>query len=163
MDYPELFRKRIIPEECVHLKDDEILFLSDDILVTKWHALKPKKELHHGYSCYFPKRGYKISKFYRANGELLYWYCDIIDVSIDRAANTFTATDLLADVIVYPDGFVKVVDLGELVEAYNENGIDMKQFKNAILRLNDLLETIYAGKEGAFKACKDLIEQFEVE
>ena len=31
--------------------------------------------------------------------------------------DTYIVTDLLADVIVYPDGFVKVVDLDELGEA----------------------------------------------
>ena len=47
-----LYRKRIIPKECVLLKDDIILFRDENIIITKWNALKPKKNLHHGYSCY---------------------------------------------------------------------------------------------------------------
>ena len=79
MNYPILYRKRIIPDECVLLKDDEILFYEDHILVTKWNTLKPKKDLDHGFSCYFFDEGYKISKFYDREHRLLYYYCDIID------------------------------------------------------------------------------------
>ena len=47
-DNPVLYRKRMIPEECVLLKDDKVLELTDDIIITKWNTLKPKRELHHG-------------------------------------------------------------------------------------------------------------------
>ena len=62
MDKPILYRKRLIPQECVLLKDDVILECSEDIILTKWCALKPKKYLHHGYSCYFPKEGIKVTR-----------------------------------------------------------------------------------------------------
>lgn len=84
MNYPLLYRKRIIPEECILLKDDIILSWDSERIVTKWHALKPKKDLHHGYSCYFLKEGYKVSKFYRADDSLLYYYCDIITSEYQR-------------------------------------------------------------------------------
>ena len=71
MDYPKLYRKRLIPEECVALKDDEILRWDDEVILTKWNALKPKKDLHHGFSCYFLREGYKVSKFYTADNTLL--------------------------------------------------------------------------------------------
>src|SRR5574344_2072196 len=95
MDKPVLFRKRIIPEECVQLEGDTILYMDDEIIVTKWNALKPKKDLHHGYSCYFLKEGYKVSKFYTVDNALMYWYCDIIDYEYNEADNTYIFTDLL--------------------------------------------------------------------
>ena len=58
----KLFRKRIIPNECILLKDDIILSANEEFIITKWNALKPKKDLHHGYSCFFLKEGFKISK-----------------------------------------------------------------------------------------------------
>ena len=42
---------------------------------------------------------------------MLFWYCDIVDHTFDTATDTYIFTDLLVDVIVYPDGFVEVVDL----------------------------------------------------
>ena len=63
-DNPILYRKCMIPEECVLLKDDEILEITDDIIITRWNTLKPKRELHHGFSCYFLKHGFKVSKFF---------------------------------------------------------------------------------------------------
>lgn len=50
---PILYRKRLIPEECVLLKDDTVLYRDNQIIVTGWNSLKPRKDLHHGYSCYY--------------------------------------------------------------------------------------------------------------
>ena len=97
---PIIYRKRMIPEECILLKDDILLEVTDDIIVTKWNTLKPKRELHHGFSCYFLKQGFKVSKFYRADNTLMYWYCDIVDYDYNEETNTLVATDLLADVII---------------------------------------------------------------
>ena len=113
MTNPILYRRRIIPEECILLKDDIIQSCDEERIVTTWNALHPKKDLHHGSSCYFLKEGFKVSKFCREDDSLLYWYCDIVDFNYDSAKNTMIVTDLLADVIIYPDGFVKVVDLDE--------------------------------------------------
>ena len=79
MKNPILYRRRIIPEECILLKDDRILFCDEDHIVTAWNTLHPKKDLHHGWSCYFLKEGFKVSRFCREDGSLLYWYCDIVD------------------------------------------------------------------------------------
>lgn len=158
MDYPTLYRKRIIPDECILLKDDIVLSYENDILITKWNALKPKKDLHHGYSCYFFKEGYKISKFYKEDNSLLYYYCDIIDYDKNDADNSIVVTDLLADVIIYPDNFVKVVDLDELATALNDGGIQVEQIKKALLSLNNLLELIYAGQLPKLISC---LKEFE--
>lgn len=146
MANPILYRRRIIPEECVLLKDDIILSCDEDHIVTSWHALHPKKDLHHGSSCYFLKEGFKVSKFCRENGTLLYWYCDIVDFDFRPSDNSLIVTDLLADVIVYPDGFVKVVDLDELVTALDAHSIDLNTLKFSLMRLDKLLKIIYSGK-----------------
>ncbi len=143
--YPVLYRQRLIPEECVLLKDDVILSCNEDVIVTKWNALKPKKDLHHGYSCYFLKEGYKVSKFYQEDNSLLYWYCDIVDYEYKREKNQLIVTDLLADVLVYPDGFVKVVDIDEMVICLNEQKISLEQLKRSLTQLDKLLQIIYAG------------------
>lgn len=144
--YPILYRKRLIPEECVLLKDDVILSCNEDVIVTKWNALKPKKDLHHGYSCYFLKEGYKVSKFYREDHSLLYWYCDIVDYEYKKEDNHLIVTDLLADVLIYPDGFVKVVDLNEMVICLDEQKISLEQLKRSLTQLDKLLQIIYAGQ-----------------
>lgn len=144
--YPMLYRKRLIPEECVLLKDDIILSCNEDIIVTKWNALKPKKDLHHGYSCYFLKEGYKVSKFYQEDNSLLYWYCDIVDFEYQKEDNRLIVTDLLADVLIYPDGFVKVVDIDEMVICLNEQKISLEQLKRSLTQLDKLLQIIYTGE-----------------
>lgn len=142
MDYPKLFRKRLIPDECVPLKDDEILYIDEDIIVTKWKTLKPRKDFHHGYSCYFLKKGYKVSRFLREDDSLVYWYCDIVTYLWDRADNSLTVTDLLADVIVEPDGKMNVIDIDELCEAKEKLLITDEQFFISVKQLGALVSTI---------------------
>ena len=156
MTDPILYRKRLIPEECILLKDDRILVRDDDKIITGWHTIKPRKDLHHGYSCYYLQEGFKVSKFYREDGSLLYWYCDIVSYEHEADTDTYIVTDLLADVIVYPDDFVKVVDIDELVTALDEKLITEETLKTSLMNLNRLLEIIYAGE---FSRLQEPIEQ----
>lgn len=140
-----LYRKRLIPDECIALKGDEIVLQNDDIIITKWATLNPKTEFQHGSSCYFLKEGIKMSKFYRADDSLVCWYCDIVQYDFSEDGQSMTATDLLADVIISPKGEVKVVDLDELAEALDRKLIDTETMKKALMQLNSLLVKIYEG------------------
>ena len=155
MANPILYRRRIIPEECILLKDDFILSCDEERIITSWNALHPKKDLHHGMSCYFLKEGFKISKFCYEDGSLLYWYCDIVDYNYNSVDNSLIVTDLLADVIIYPDGFVKVVDLEELVTALESRSISLDTLKSSLLRLDRLLGLIYSNQFDTLKAYID--------
>ena len=152
-----LFRKRYLPEEIIEL-DDEIIFHDNDILVTKWKAIRPKPDLSHGTSCFFLKQGIKISKFYRADGSLIYWYCDIGDCHTDNNLEEFVFIDLLADVIIYPDRKVRVVDLAEVADFYENNKIDSISICKMLRRLDYLLESI---NDGTFKNMQDTLEKYE--
>lgn len=154
---PILYRKRLIPEECILLKDDTVLYRDDKIIVTGWNSLKPRKDLHHGYSCYYLSEGLKVSRFYQEDNSLLYWYCDIVDYDHNENTDTYIVTDLLADVIVYPDGFVKVVDLDELVTARGSGILTDEMLDKALLRLDSLLRIIYGGK---FTALQEPMEKY---
>lgn len=142
----QLYRRRLIPAECILLKDDTIVKQTDDLIITSWKTLNPKISFSHGCSCYFLKEGFKISKFYRQDGSLLYWYCDIVEYVHDEQAHTLTVTDLLADVIVYPEGRTKVVDLDELAQAFENGLLTAVQLSAALRQLNHLLTYIYKDK-----------------
>lgn len=146
MDSLKLYRKRIIPSECLLLKGDKIETADEETIVTSWTTINPKQEFSHGCSCYFLKRGFKISKFYRHDNSLLYWYCDIVDFEEKKEENALIVTDLLADVIVYPDGQVNVVDLDELADALDKGLISPELLSVSLRRLNELLTMIYRDK-----------------
>ena len=152
MTNPTLYRRRIIPDECVMLKDDIILYCSRERIVTSWNTLHPKKDLHHGMSCYFLQEGFKVSKFCHEDDSLLYWYCDIVDFNFHPGDNSLIVTELLADVIIYPDGFVKVVDLDELVAALESRSISLDTLKSSLMRLDKLLNLIYSNQFDTLKA-----------
>lgn len=154
---PILYRKRLIPEECVLLKDDRVLYRDEEIIVTVWNTLKPRKDLHHGRSCYYLQKSIKVSRFYDENGSLLYWYCDIVDYDYNKETDTYIITDLLADVIIYPDGFVKVVDIDELATAREAGLLTDALLKKALLTLNRLLQVIY---DGGFEKLQEPLERY---
>lgn len=142
----QLYRRRLIPDECILLKDDVVVKQTEELVVTSWNALNPKIAFSHGCSCYFLKEGFKLSKFYRQDGSLLYWYCDIVEYTLDEQAHALTVTDLLADVIVYPDGRTKVVDLDELAQAFENGLLTGGQLSAALRQLDHLLTYIYKDK-----------------
>ncbi len=153
-----LYRKRIIPEECILLADDIILQADQEVILTKWTTIRPKKTLARGYSCYFLERGFKVSKFYDHEDCLISWYCDIIEYSYDRNENSYTFTDLLVDVIVYPDGSVRVVDLDELADAARDHLITDEQMQYALRKTDKLLSLIY---KGAFDKLQNYVNDAE--
>lgn len=143
MDYPKLYRKRLIPSECILLKDDHILVYNDDIILTSWNTLHPRTDFDHGFSCYFRNKNIKVSRFLHPDGSLCKWYCDIVDYETVLLPDSITVVDLLADVIVEPDGFVKVMDLDELSQAFSLKLISLSQLQLSLYTLNQLLEHIY--------------------
>ena len=143
MKHPILYRKRFIPDECVLLNNDIILECTDNMLITKWSTIRKRDDLSSGFSCYYLDLGYKISKFLKNDGSLLYWYCDVITWEYDSAKNTLLVIDLLADVKIYPDGKMRVVDLDELSEAFEKRLIDETLLKKSLLSLNKLLNDLY--------------------
>ena len=158
MENITLYRRRLIPDEIVHLKDDMVLYHDDTVIITKWKTIKPRKDMDHGFSAYLLKEGIKVSKFYRADNSLLYWYCDIVDYEYDSVKNSYTSTDLLADVVLYPDGKIKVLDLDELAEASVKDLITKEQIHSALIRTDMLLTTMYSGE---FSRYTNLIDRYD--
>ena len=146
MEDLKIYRKRMIPDECILLKDDVILEVTDDIIVTSWKTLKPRRDFHHGYSCYYLNLGYKISKFYREDNTLLYWYCDIVNYDYREEDHSLIVTDLLADVVIYPDGYIKVLDIDELAIALEKKLCSPEIVSQALRKLDGLLNIIYDDK-----------------
>ena len=146
MEHLKIYRRRMIPDECILLKDDIILEQTKDLIVTKWNTLKPRRDFHHGYSCYFLSYGYKVSKLYREDNTFLFWYCDIVDYQYKKEENALIVTDLLADVVIYPDGFVKVLDINELAIALEKKLCDPERIMQALKKLDNLLNLIYDNK-----------------
>ena len=177
----DLYRRRLIPNECILLRDDRILSFENNRLVTAWNAIRPKKNLHHGISCFFLDTGIKVSKFYRADNSLVYWYIDIIHSAwiddIPDLTHTFSildfpketdfcsvhgrslvVTDLLADILLYPDGVVRVVDLSEISDALESGLLDITTAALALRLTDQTLSQIY---NGTFTEKQAYLEQFE--
>ena len=143
MDNIKLYRKRYIPNETVFLKDDEIISADSETIVTKWDTLKPRKDFAKGISVYYLKNGYKVSKMINNDNKTVYYYCDIIEPVYNEDDNSYVFNDLLADVKVFTDGKIEVVDLDELAEAFENGFITSSQLSKELRQLNDLLNTIY--------------------
>lgn len=138
-----LYRRRFIPDEKIFLKDDDIILIDNEKVVTKWQVLTKRHDFTHGASCYYIKEGFKVSKFLDQQDNLVCWYCDIIETV--KNENEYTFNDLLIDVIIDPDGFVKVVDLDEIAAAIKDNILTKQQIITAMETAEKLLSVIYSG------------------
>lgn len=152
-----LYRRRLIPDECICLKNDNIIFQNDTEILTIWKTLHPKNDFAKGISYYVIDKGWKISKFYNLQNELVHIYCDIIDSIYQEQNDSYIFTDLLADVIIENNGMIKVVDLDELATALNSQLLSSQLITTALYRLNDLLVAIY-NKE--FQKYTDTLDQY---
>ncbi len=145
MSQLSLYRKRFIPDDFVHLKDDIILSMDDNLIITKWRPLRPKRNMASGVSAYYMNHGFKVSKIYNKDDQLLYWYCDIIQIRPSTIPNSLIYEDLLIDVVIYEDGSVRVLDLDELADALEHHLITNKEAEQALRTLDYLLRLIYGG------------------
>ena len=151
----KLYRKRHIPNELTHLKDDRILqYDPGKLLITEWTTLKPRKDFARGVSAFFLDRGIKVSKLFDHNGTLSRWYCDIGMFHLDGDCLTFE--DLLFDVVINKDGSYRVLDIGEAAEAYRRQLITEDQLLYAMNVLDSLLELIH---NGHFRELQKIIDQ----
>jgi predicted RNA-binding protein associated with RNAse of E/G family len=142
---PKMFRKRFIPDEIKDLKKDDVVYRDENLIITKWNPINPRNDFLRGISYTFLKKGYKISRLYDENDNLLYFYCDIIDVNYNEEKDEYIFTDLLADVKIYPDGKVEVLDIREIADCLLDGIIDNKIVADALIKLDNLLNMIYEG------------------
>ncbi|MBR5944793.1 MAG: DUF402 domain-containing protein, partial [Lachnospiraceae bacterium] len=94
-----LYRRRFIPDETIALTKDIILKLEDNLLITSWKTLNPKQDFSCGVSAFFLDKGWKVSKILDRDGNVLHWYCDIIDIVRNEEENSLIYEDLLFDVV----------------------------------------------------------------
>lgn len=139
-----MLRKRYIPNEVVDISNDEVIEKNENLIVTKWLPIKPRQDFAFGMSYTMLDKGWKISKFFDIDNNFVYWYCDIIESSLE--GDTYTFTDLLVDLKIYPDGRYEVLDMDELEEALSMKIITQEQYDDALSKLNGLLEIVKAGK-----------------
>lgn len=153
----KLYRRRIIPDECICLDKDQILYQDSHMIVTCWEVLHPRADMSGGYSCYYLDRGYKVSRMHTSQHRLLYWYCDIIKTSPAQDARGYVFTDLLADVIVYPDHSIRIADLDETALALEKGLITVQEAAMCLNQLHSLLQSIYQGQWE--ELCRPILER----
>jgi uncharacterized protein len=159
MSKPLLYRRRFIPDELIHLKDDIILTMEPNLIITQWNTLHPRKDIARGISAFYLDQGFKVSKVYNKQGEVVYWYCDIIQYKKDETKNTVIIEDLLIDLILYEDGKMRIMDLNELADALDRSLITQSETTYALRTVNSLLQIIYKGQ---FHTLQEPINRIEL-
>ena len=81
-----------------------------------------------------------------------------MDYDINVEENTCTTTDLLVDVLVYPDGSSRIIDLDELADAHERGLVDNHTLYEALKRADKLVSDIYAGKFNKYRELVDYLE-----
>lgn len=65
---------------------------------------------------------------------------------MEQRKTSLLSTDLLLDVLVYPDGSFKLLDMDELAQAQSEKLISDTLLQSSLLTANRLLNEIYDNK-----------------
>jgi hypothetical protein len=141
----KILRKRFVPDELIDISDDIILFRNNQVLITRWKTIRPKKEFDWGISYTFLKEGYKISRFFDKDNTFVYWYCDIVEIDYKEETDTYVLTDFLVDVQIMPDGKIMVLDLDEMAASLAKNIITAEQTARALESLGKLFHIINNG------------------
>lgn len=138
-----IYRIRYIPSETNDLSADELLYRDEDFLITRWKPIRQRNDIAGGISCLFLKKGWKISAMWDHNNQLIYWYCDILDINYEVETDTYHLYDLLIDIAIMPDNQVKILDIDELGMAFDKNLITKSQLVSSLGKSNELLTFIY--------------------
>ena len=156
-----LFRRRHIPEECVPLKNDIVLFWDNSRLVTSWNVLKPRSDFASGISLFDFEKHWKITRVAKADGSLYHWYCDIMNVHFsedpENGSTICLMEDLLIDIVIEPDGSVHVLDLDEAADAFERGLITGSDLTLALNAADTLLRII---RNGEFAEYQKMIEEY---
>lgn len=150
----KIFRKRYEPDEIIELKDDEILHRDNEYILTKWNCLKPRTDISHGISAYLLNENIKVSKVFRKDHSLVYWYCDIIRTEYEKDSKSYIFIDLLIDVLIHEDGTVNIVDLDEMGDLLLEGRITTEEAAISLKTTDKLLKMI---QDGSFAKYQELI------
>ncbi len=167
MENLKLFRRRFIPDELVYLRDDEIVSVTEDKIVTRWQSIKPRQDFAYGESTYYRKKGIKVSRIMDKDRNFLYWYVDIVrergpealkvadNVRLNSKAVEYfekgrsdcdeivVYEDLLLDVVVEPSGLIAVLDMDEVADAYEKGLITLDMLKTSMETCNNYARTLY--------------------
>ena len=85
----KMYRKRFIPMETIDISNDEVVLRTSSLIVTQWLPIHKRDDISAGMSWTYLEEGYKLSKFFGNDGNLLYYYCDIIDVDYKEEEDSY--------------------------------------------------------------------------
>ena len=146
MDYSsvKLIRKRYYPNEEIDISCDEIVHIDERLMVTKWVPINDRTDIEKGTSYWFFDKNIKVSKIYEKDGNFKYYYIDMCRYETEYLKE-YKMIDLLADIIVYPDGHYKVLDFDELLEYMENETITPKEFLQSIKAFTKTITDINEG------------------
>lgn len=90
------------------------------------------------YEYFFPDRWYNIFRFEEPSGTLRNWYCNIT-MPPEIADHTVNYIDLDIDVLIWPDGSFKILDVEEYEENARKHDLSDDAREQVSLALTDIL------------------------
>ena len=104
-----------------------------------------------------------IGAYFLPNRRVSTWYVDVIDgVGMDDDGVVYYI-DKYLDVLLTPQGDVKIADRDELDAAYESGELTQKQYEDAILEGERIVEEMATDIAATEKFCIDVLDAFEKE
>lgn len=104
-----------------------------------------------------------IGAYFLPNRRVSTWYVDVIDgIGFDEDGVVYYI-DKYLDVLLTPQGDVRVVDRDELDAAYESGELTRKQYEDAILEGERIVAELASDVAATEQFCIDVLDQFEKE
>lgn len=106
---------------------------------------------------------YVITAMINSQNEIELWYIDMIGGYGFDSDNILYMDDLYLDLIVFPDGTIKVDDMDELLEAFENNIITNTLYQMALDTSEKLQLGLLSDISKLTKLCRQCLSKVEVE
>lgn len=153
-----LLKHKLVPQGTVDITNDKILFFDGNFLVTQWKPENSNMNISSAISLVSIKDGYQISKKFDSNNKFVYWYCDIVKTKWTKETSCLEITDLIIDLVVFPNYQVNCIDLDELTDAKEKGLISSMDFNWAKESSLKLLQKVIEGEFPSKANLKSIIE-----
>ena len=133
----KIIKHKLCPYESQDITNDHWHHISEDLLISTWNPVESEMQVASVLSIFELSKGVQISKKFNAQGQLKYWYCDLIAARYEDEA--LHITDLILDLVIFPDGVLQVIDVSEYQKYTPQSPWETKVLKEAPKNLSYLM------------------------
>lgn len=135
-----IYKHKLVPQETQDITQDHWIYRDEHWMLSTWSPAHSDMKVVKAVSIFDLEHGWQLSQKFDAQGQLKYWYCDII-ASYSQDGDLHIV-DLILDVVLFPDGVIQVVDMPEFQNYVPQTPQEVEWLETAPTKLQTLIHQI---------------------